>query len=268
MKFKKLIEYLDEIYPKNLSMAGDSDGVDVCADYDIEIGGVLLAVDITLGTIEFAKTHGYNCILSHHTMIFEPLNKLDANSGIAAKKAAMLARNDICAASFHTRLDGVSGGVNDCFLDAVGIRNAEPLICADVPIGRTCTFDKPIGVAELAGTVDKSLKQFFREHFTFELKGCVKYSDSGEKIKKLAVVAGSGMSFIEYAAYAGADTFLTGEGKFYSILEAREAHNMSVITAGHFETEATVLPELKRAVLAEFPKTRIDYFIDDYAGLI
>ena len=32
MKFKELIEYLDGIYPKSLSMPGDPDGVDVCAD--------------------------------------------------------------------------------------------------------------------------------------------------------------------------------------------------------------------------------------------
>lgn len=268
MKFKELIEYLDDIYPKSLSMSGDPDGVDVCTDYNTEIGGVLLAVDITLGAVEYAKTHGYNCILSHHTMIFHPLNKLDVNMGIHTKKAAILAKHDICAASFHTRLDAVSGGVNDCLLATVGIINAEPLLCDNLPIGRICVLNEEMRVAEFAATVDKSLKQFFRETFNFELNSRARFTNGGDRIKKLAIVAGGGMSFIDYAAKAGADTFFTGEGKFYDILGARENYNINIITAGHFETEATVLPELKRAVLAKFPKTRVDYFIDDYGGLI
>lgn len=271
MKFRELIKYLDGIYPRSLSMPGDSDGVDVCADYDTEIGGVLLALDVTLGAIEYATAHAYNCIISHHAMIYKPLDKLDVALNIAAKKAAMLARHDICAASFHTRLDAVTGGVNDCLLAAVGIKKSEILFEDGLPLGRICAFnnkDKETSVAEFAATVDKSLKQFFKEHFDFKLKGCVKFTDSGNKIKKLGVCAGSGMSALNYAAKAGADAFLTGEGKYIEIFGAREFYNMSVITAGHFETEAVVLPELKRAVLAQFPKTRIDYFIDDYGGLI
>ena len=269
MKFKDLIEYLDEIYPKSLSMPGDADGVDVCVDYNIEIGGVLLALDVTLGAIEYAKAHAYNCILSHHAMIYAPINKLDVNAGTGAKKAAMLARADICAAAFHTRLDGVGGGVNDCLLAMLGLKNTDILYDADnLPMGRICDFDYEISVADFAGLADNALKQFFKEHFNFNIKGCVKFTNGNHKIKKLAAVSGSGMSFINYAAKAGADTFFTGEAKFYDILAARENYNISVITAGHFETEATVLPEIKRAVLAQFPNTRINYFIDNYGGLI
>ena len=268
MKFGELINYLDEIYPRSLSVPGDSDGVDVCADYDIEVGGILLALDVTLGAVEYARARGFNCILSHHAMIYEPLNKLDAALGIAAKKAAALARHDICAAAFHTRLDCVSGGVNDCLLAVLGIKNSEILLHENLPLGRICSFDNDITVAEFAETADKSLKRFFKETFDFEIKGCARFTNGSRKIKKLAVVGGHGMSCTVDAAKAGADTFFTGEGKFHDIVWAHENYNMSVITAGHFETEAVVLPELKRAVLARFPKARIDYFLDGFGGLI
>ena len=268
MQFKELLEYLDGVYPRSLSMPGDTDGVDVCADYSTEIGGVLLTLDVTLDAIEYAKARAYNCIISHHAMIYSPLNKLDANSGAAARKAAALAKADICAAAFHTRLDAVGGGVNDCLLGAVGIQSSEPLVADGVPIGRICDFVQDISVAEFAAQADKSLKQFFSSNFGFELKGRVNFTGGGNKIRRLAVVAGSGMGSQAEAVNAGADTFFTGEAKFYDILGARENYNMSVITAGHVETEATVLPELRRAVLARFPDTRVDYYISGYDGLI
>ena len=269
MKFRELMTYLDEVYPKSLSMQGDTDGVDVCFDYNTEIGSVLLALDVTLGAIEYARTHGFNCILSHHAMIYAPMKKLDSDLGTAAKKAAMLARYDICTAAFHTRLDSVNGGVNDCLLDAIGIKNAEPLICEDVPIGRICSFENAITIAEFAANVDSSLKEFYKTHFDFELHGRRTRFNNGEhKIKKLAIVGGNGMLCLAEAANAGADTFLTGEGKYHDFLEAREAYNMNIIAAGHFETEAVVLPEIKRAVLAKFPNTRVEYFIDDCACLV
>jgi len=270
MKFKELIEYLDECYPRSLSMAGDGDGVDVCADYDTEIGGVLLVLDVTLGAIEYAKAHAYNCILSHHAMIYSSLKKLDANLGAAARKAAMLARADICSAAFHTRLDSVDGGVNDCLLAAVGINKSELLICDGVPIGRICDFEREISVAEFARHVNASLNKFFADTFKVTRNSCTRFTDGESKIKRLGVIAGSGMSFdfINQAAEAGVDTFLTGEGKFHDILAARENYNLNIITAGHFDTEAVVLPEIKRAVLARFPDTRIDYFVSDCAVLM
>ena len=250
-------------------MPGDIDGVDVCADYNTEIDGVLIAVDITLDAVDYAKLHGFNCILSHHAMIYTPLNKLDANSGICAKKAAMLAKADICAASFHTRLDGVKGGVNDCLMAVLGIKKTDVLFDGNnLPMGRICQLEHEISVEKFAADTDAALKKFFKDTFDFEIKGCVKFTQGADKIKKLAAVAGGGMSFIDYAALAGADTFLTGEAKFYDILAARENYGINVITAGHFETEATVLPEIKAAVSAEFPEMRTAYFIGGYGGLI
>ena len=89
MKFGDLINYLDEEFPKSLSLAGDNDGVDVCVDYGLEIGRILTVVDITFDVIDYAVIHGYNCILSHHAMIFQPLKKLDL-SGATSKKAVKL----------------------------------------------------------------------------------------------------------------------------------------------------------------------------------
>jgi dinuclear metal center YbgI/SA1388 family protein len=258
MKFKELIEYLDSIYPKSLSAPWDKDGVEVCLDYNTEVERVLIALDITCGVINYAAEHGYNCIISHHPMIFSPLNKFDEKSGINAKKAVLAARNNICAASFHTRLDAVAGGVNDCLLNALGITNEryniENLFDSEykLPLGRIFTFESG---------EEKTLPEFAK-HVNTALNTSAGYI-GGKSVKKVAVVSGSGMNFINEAFESGADTFLTGEGKYGDILEINETYGMNIVAAGHFETEIPVLPAVKCAVTKEFDSVRADCFNGD-----
>jgi len=266
MKFKELINYLDEQFPKTLSFPGDNDGVDVCVDYDLEIGRTLLVLDVTFDAINYAITNGYNCILSHHTMIYHPMKKLDL-SNVAIKKAVMLARHNICAASFHTRLDSVNGGVNDCLLNALNINdNVELLIDAEnnnVPIGRIAELDEEISLYDFISDIKKSMRKYYKKEFSCDLGININYVKGGGTVKKIGVVSGGGMEFANLAVKKGIDTFFTGEGKYPSILEIYESHNINIITAGHFETEAVVLPFIKRKITEKFPEAKVDCFIGE-----
>ncbi|MCL1857606.1 MAG: Nif3-like dinuclear metal center hexameric protein [Oscillospiraceae bacterium] len=272
MKFKDLINYLDEQFPRSLSISGDKDGVEVCVDYDLEIRRILAVVDITFEVINYAITNGYNCILSHHPMIYEPLKKLDLSS-TAIKKAVMLASHNICAASYHTRLDSVNGGVNDSLLNAFNISNKSDNIekteflyalqDENIPIGRFVTLDKEINLSDFISDLRKSLRKFYKINFSCDFEFGISCISRSGKVKKIGVVSGGGMDFAEAAAKMGADTFLTGEGKYHGILDAYESFDMNIITAGHFETEAVVLPFMKEKILDKFPEAKIDCFIGE-----
>lgn len=263
MKFKELTDYLDEQFPKSLSFPGDSDGVDVCVGYDLEIGRILVVLDVTFEAIDYAITHGYNCIISHHTMIYRPMQKLDMST-LAAKKAVLLAQHNICAASFHTRLDAVDGGVNDCLLKAAGIAHNVALLYEDnVPIGRIVTLEEEKDLLEFIDGVKKSLKNFYQTEFSRDIDIHIKYIKSGGKVKKIGSVSGGAASCIEIAAKTGADTFFAGEVKYHDFLEAHERFGMNAVTAGHFETEAVVLPFIKQKILEKFPEAKADCFIGD-----
>jgi dinuclear metal center YbgI/SA1388 family protein len=264
MKFKELIDYLDEQFPGNLSMPGDNDGVDVCVDYDLEVGRILIVLDITFEIINYAITHGYNCIISHHAMISQPLQKLDL-SNAACKKAVMLIRHDICAAAFHTRLDSVTGGVCDCLINAAGIAGSiEPLYCGGIPIGRIVTLPEETSLRSFSGDITKSMRKFYKTEFSVSADFNISYAGGEKKVRKIGIAGGSGMSCAKPAAEAGADTFFTGEGKYHDILDAYEFLGMNVITAGHFETEAVVLPFIKQKILEKFPDANADCFIGQY----
>jgi len=65
----------------------------------------------------------------------------------------------------------------------------------------------------------------------------------------------------------GADTFLTGEGKYHSILDAHEFYDINIITAGHFETEVFVLPFIRQTILEKFPCANVDCFTGENINL-
>ena len=267
MKFKDLINYLDEQFPKSLSAPWDNDGVDVCVDYNLEIGRILVVLDVTFEAIDYAVTNGYNCILAHHPMIYAPLKKLDMSNS-AAKKAVMLARHDICAASFHTRLDAVKGGVNDCLLKAADIEGGvEMLFEENIPIGRIVTLDEEMDLNTFSGDIRKAFRKFYKMEFSLDADFYINYMSGSGKVKKIGIVGGSGMDYAETAAKMGADTYLTGEGKYHDILDAYESLNINIITAGHFETEVVVLPFIKQKILEKFPGAKVGCFVGENINL-
>ena len=266
MKFKELINYLDGQFPRSLSLSNDKDGIEVCVDYELEIGRVLAVVDITFEAIDYAITNGYNCIISHHPMIYEPLKKLDL-SDTATKKAVMLASHNICAASYHTRLDSADGGVNDCLLNALQINNNVEILPDlddnNIPIGRVVTLDEEVTLRDFCVDIKKSLRKFYKKEFSVDAEFNVNYIKGGKNVKKIGVVGGSGMYFSGFSGDIGADTFLTGEGKYHDILNLYESYGMNIITAGHFETEVVVLPFIKQKILEKFPQALVDCYIGD-----
>jgi putative NIF3 family GTP cyclohydrolase 1 type 2 len=209
-------------------------------------------------------------------MIFKPLKKIDL-CGSASKKAVTLIRHDICAASFHTRLDSVDGGVNDCLLKALNLAdsditgNIEYITDPDdnnIPIGRLATLKEEKNINDFIIDIKKSFRKFNEKEFVCDLDTKISYLKGGGKVKKIGVVSGSGMDFAGIAKKMGADTFLTGEGKYHDILDAYESlgdsnggERLNIIMAGHFDTEIVVLPFIKQKILEKFLRAAVDYFI-------
>lgn len=67
--------------------------------------------------------------------------------------------------------------------------------------------------------------------------------DPNKKIKKVAMLNGSGNKFISAARFAGADVLVTGDMQYHQIVDAVEA-GMCIIDAGHFATERMMMPAM------------------------
>jgi putative NIF3 family GTP cyclohydrolase 1 type 2 len=84
----------------------------------------------------------------------------------------------------------------------------------------------------------------------------VKWVDGGSPVHTVALVSGSGGSFVRQAIEARVDCLLTGEAGHHDALDAAAA-GLTLIAAGHFATEVCIVPVLAKRLQAAFPALNV-----------
>ena len=112
MILKDLVLNLDKIFHKNLAYAWDKTGLQIGRS-ESEIKKILITLDIDDDVIEEAVNTGSNLIISHHPLIFEPLeNIIDSGRG-TSEKVLRLIEKGIAVYAAHTNYDIMPGGLID-----------------------------------------------------------------------------------------------------------------------------------------------------------
>ena len=235
----ELYNKLSEIIPASLSCPWDRDGLESCPEPEKIVKKVIIALDTTNEVIDKAIEVGADVIISHHPLFFGGLGNINALTFDGAR-AVRLAKANIATMSFHTRLDALDGGVNDILADKLGLEKIE--IIGDERICRIGEIREELDVMTFAEAVKKQLSSG-----RGEMEAAVAICPSGKKVKRVAVLGGSGGDDIKVAASHGADTFVTGELKYHERLSASD-FGMNLICAGHFFTEYPVCEFLKKTV--------------------
>jgi dinuclear metal center YbgI/SA1388 family protein len=244
MTVRELYAFFEERIPRELSCDWDNDGLMCCADSEREVRRVLIALDITAAVVERAVKEGYDLILSHHPLIFRPLKALTRKDAVANKVITLLL-SGISAMSFHTRLDAVTGGVNDVLASRLGLLNVEPFGDNGETIGRIGTLSEPMTAEAFA----KLVKSVTGAEY-------VLLSDAGLPVYRVALLGGGGSGDLPAARAAGADTYLTGELKHDQLTDAPE-RGMNLIMGGHFYTENPVCEHLAELLREADPTLEI-----------
>jgi len=71
------------------------------------------------------------------------------------------------------------------------------------------------------------------------------------QVARVAVACGSAAEFLEDAIRLGCDTFVTGEARFHSALEARGA-GVNLILLGHYSSERPAVEQLAKVMATAF----------------
>ncbi len=206
-----------------------------------EADTVLLALDVTGPVIREAAEAGAQLIVSHHPLYFE-LKTLGSGEPQGRKAMELLIRH-IAAVCMHTNLDAAEGGVNDALASVLGVEAAVPF--EPEHILRLGTLREPSALPGFLALVKERL-------------GCagLRYVPGKAPVHRVAVGGGSCGSMLEEAAEAGCDTFVTADVKYDVFLRAKEL-GVSLIDAGHFNTENVVIPVLRAWLGEAFPSLRI-----------
>ena len=110
---------LDRLYPPSWAEEWDSTGLQV-GDRSWEAARVLVALDPTPEVIAEARDRGCGLLITHHPLLFRPLQRLDLADPVAhAASAAISSR--VAVAACHTNADVAQPGVSDALADALGV---------------------------------------------------------------------------------------------------------------------------------------------------
>lgn len=243
---RELYNYLDSVIPKSLSCDWDNDGLMCCHNMDTEIKKVLVTLDITSAAIDYAKKGGFDAIVSHHPIIFKGVKALNTDVGVS-KRLISLIEAQICAMSFHTRLDVVEGGVNDALAEVLELTDIS-IFGDEVPLGRVGTLPEAMTAEELAFYIKEKLSAPY-----------VNYNGTRSKITRLAVLGGAGEDEIALAKEKGADAYLTGELGHHSLTDADDT-GLVLFEAGHHYTEFPVCEKLKKMITEKFGEVEVEIF--------
>lgn len=228
MKLNAFCELMESIAPKALAMSFDNVGLLIEPDHD-EIRKVLTALDLTVPVAQEAVDGGYDLVLTHHPIFFEPVKSISPTWNETAA-AYLLIRHGIGHFAAHTNLDAADGGVNDVLAGLLALENVSKLPPDE--LGRIGTLSEPMPFRAFAAFCEKVL------HTRGRYVG-----DPDRIVKTVAVIGGAGGSDAAFAASAGCDVFVTGEMKHHEALLA-EHLGLCCCIMGHYETEFPVLKPL------------------------
>ncbi len=239
MKIRDVLTVLDALAPFSGAEEWDNGGLLVGAPDD-EVSGILVALDVTAGIVGLAQKAGANLIVAHHPVIFHAISAIGSDSAVYKAIAA-----GIGIIGFHTCYDNAPKGVSYLLAKVCGLKSIEP------------APDKP---CLLLGECDFPDTALFAAYIRDVLGSpCVRFVKRDGAIRRAAVCGGAGGEFLEAAAAAGADVFLTGECKYHDYLRAYEL-KIALVTAGHYETEALCLQPLAAHLKKALPEVPVTAF--------
>lgn len=245
MKAEQLFRFFEDKFQKELSAAWDNDGLSCAPDPKKEVARVLIALDATEEAVEYAIAGGFDVLLTHHPLLFRGVKALTPARAVP-RKLLRLALGGVAAMSFHTRLDAVTGGVNDILAAELELFDVTPFAPdGEVACGRIGVLKEPMEATDFAAKVKAVLDAPF-----------VLLSGSG-KVERVALCGGEGGDFLEAARELGADLFLAGRIGYHRMLDAPE-DGIITVEAGHYATEFPVCAYLKKLVLEADPTLTVE----------
>ena len=124
-KLLDLMRVLEQAAPLAYQESYDNAGLQ-CGDPQMEVRGVLIALDCTPAVVEEALRRGCNVVVAHHPLIFKPLKRLTGANEVEQTLLKAI-RHDIALYAAHTNLDNVAHGVNRKLADKLGLQNVRIL---------------------------------------------------------------------------------------------------------------------------------------------
>ena len=238
----QIYDFIDSFAPFRNQDDFDNSGLSV-GSREQAADKILLALDATYNVVLEADRLGCGLILTHHPAIFDATKRLDPAYPYA--KALSLG---IACIGCHTSLDSAKYGISDMMVDVLGFENLGVLPMTN---RKDSVTGEPVGYGALAKCpkmTPRELAELSKKKFN---SATLRWVDGGRDIETVACGSGACSVILYDAKEKGAQALVTGDVKLDNFQEA-ERIGMTLIDAGHYETEVICLPYLKKKLEEKF----------------
>ena len=253
MRFADLVRVIETTAPLSIAAAWDHSGIQV-APRRGEISRLAVCLDPLPCHLASALEQGAEMILSHHPLALEPRLPDRADAYHAA--LSLLFRADAALYAAHTSLDANPAGPVGWLGRELGLLPLEGasghVLQVLEPTGSMTHEGREIACGfGVVGALPTALTPEALAHALAPWTGGVAVRLAGrlpERIRRVAVCPGAGVSLAAEAAAYGADVLITGDLKHHQALEAP----LPILDVGHFSLEEEMMrrfaADLDRAI--------------------
>lgn len=236
LQIKDLTKLIEKRYPLDSQMSFDNSGANV-VNFDDELKGVLLCLDVTLDVIDFAAKNNINLIISHHPIIFNEIKSI--NSDPLSIRLKLLIKHSISAYSIHTNFDvnlkyGMWTALKKLLFNKFDIAKEELLLKYAVGknsygLGNIVYFKNKVNFNEISNLLIDRLE--------LDINKVSLYNFNDDKIvKKAIILPGSGSGELEQVITEKPDLFITSDLKHNQLIDLYDS-KISYINATHYGLE-------------------------------
>ncbi|MBU3699786.1 MAG: Nif3-like dinuclear metal center hexameric protein [Candidatus Kapabacteria bacterium] len=239
---------LQRTFPHESAMAGDNVGLQVRSTVPT-VSTILTCMEITEAVVDEAVGLGADVIVTFHPLIYSPLLKIDESDRVTRLVARCL-RADISVFCVHTAFDAHPQGTNRILANRLQLTpEATISACANVSV----PGGGEVGMG-LFATCDLDFGELI-ERISTVCRSPIRYSPPVvERVRRVALVAGSGMSF--FADVVGkADVFITADVKYHAFHAARNV--IGLVDPGHYEMEQFVAQGIADVMKTQLPDCNV-----------
>ncbi len=221
MKLKELTQYLDKLLVIDEFQDSSSNGLQF--EGREEVKRVALAVDACAAVFREAIRLSSDIVIVHHGLFWGDIKNIRGN---LKERLQLLFDSNISLYAAHLPLDAHPElGNNAQIMKALGI---------EVRGGAGRYRGSPLG---FWGELEEELSlKSFTERVEERLGTRCRVLDFGDRVKRVAVLSGTGWQVLNEASDIGFDTLITGESS-HSAYTLAEELGVNVIFAGHYATE-------------------------------
>lgn len=261
MILNNIIEYIEDRFPLKTSENWDNTGIQIL-DGNSNVVKILITLDITDKSVDYAIENEINLIVSHHPFLFLPVENIDLTTykGNLIKKTIL---NNINCYSMHTNYDISQNGMYEAVKELFSLNNCELLRLNDMEpqlgYGIVGELNQIYNIDSFLDLINNILEPDYKIAYNIE---------NLNEIKKVAFCGGSGAEFIVDASKKQVDIYITGDIKHHDAQLAYET-GVPLLDVSHYGLEKIFINHVEKLLKNKFTDLELfKYEANDFRGII